>query len=96
MRPAVLPLPADIPSYAKSLIMRQLEDSRIGQMHRICWIPGIHPAEIQSSLETYPEKITTMGRTLQEDPLFFQGVVSAAQYVWQLALDRRNAVSKNP
>ncbi|MEB3102746.1 DUF3866 family protein [Ferviditalea candida] len=81
LREAALPLPDSLNGHHKQLIREQLESSGLHQKHRIVWVRNINRQEIARSQESYPLPVTTMGRGLAEDPGFFLGVCSAAQYV---------------
>ncbi len=92
LKKAILPLPKDLPPDLQSIVERQAQELINNSIvsHEIHWIEGLSPESVRSSLDLYPLPITTMGRGLNEDPGFFQGVCAAAQLVWEywIAWDR--------
>ncbi|HEY0828938.1 MAG TPA: DUF3866 family protein [Bacilli bacterium] len=85
LKKAILPLPQDLPLNFRSILEQQVQafmyDSSIVS-HEIRWIKGLTPASVHASHALYPLPITTMGRELNEDACYFQGVCAAAEFVW--------------
>jgi hypothetical protein len=49
------------------------------------WVPfRLSPEQVEEFLAPYPLPVSTMGRTLKEDPLFFTAVSGAAEITWHL------------
>lgn len=81
LREAALPLPEAMSDGFKQRVLEQIESSGLDRKHRVVWVRNMDLEEIARSLQHYPLPVTTMGRGLSEDPYFFLGVCSAAQYV---------------
>lgn len=95
MKSAILPLPLDMePSY-KSVLEQQLHSYKRNtedlsqfqpqskpHQHHVEWIQGISIEAVRESLDLYRAPITSMGRGIDEDVCFFQGVCAAAQFAW--------------
>ncbi|GAB7386187.1 DUF3866 family protein [Bacillaceae bacterium] len=79
LRPAFVPLPV-FADERDELIRGQLSAS--ARFHRIVEIPAEPVARIKVWLSHYPKTITTMGRTIDEDPEFFQTVAAAARFTF--------------
>jgi Protein of unknown function (DUF3866) len=95
LRQAVLTLPASLPEQQKRFIQEQLEASSPWINHHVIeWVEGIRSAELSASHRLYGAPITTMGRTIREDPAFFAGVAAAAQHCW-LSLTKRRFSPEN-
>lgn len=77
---AVLPLPAGLPDELAAVVRRQLEPILKDGRHRILWQEEPSLADLEAALHAYPLTITTMGRTLRDDPSFYLGAASAAAY----------------
>lgn len=76
--PVALPLPASLSAGQKAVIERQFAAAGCSGVHRIEWVEGIEPAEVERALAAYPERVTSMGRGWAEDPVFFLSVCAAA------------------
>jgi len=77
--PVALPLPSSLTAEQKAVIERQFSAAGCGGGHRIDWVEGIDPAEVERALEAYHERVTSMGRGFAEDPAFFLSVCAAAE-----------------
>jgi hypothetical protein len=86
LKPAIVPLPGTISESEKFVLLQQIKRSDLDQRHQVHWV-SVEMDEIIQSLLPYPQEITTMGRRISEDPVFFQGVCSAAQLAWNYFSD---------
>ncbi|GFR36811.1 hypothetical protein PRECH8_01070 [Insulibacter thermoxylanivorax] len=77
---AVLPLPAGLPDELTAVVRRQLKPILEEGRHRITWQDEPSLTDLEAALCAYPLTITTMGRTLRDDPSFYLGAASAAAY----------------
>lgn len=73
--PAILPLPL-LPERRHGEKLES-QAAQIPGMHRIEWRTPPDPEHIQSIMNEYPLPIRTMGRSVREDPCFFQAVCTA-------------------
>ncbi|MEC0271105.1 DUF3866 family protein [Paenibacillus anseongense] len=78
--PAIVPFPQCI-AEEYAIIQEQL--NRL-EMHRIRMMPSVSAEQIAESLRPYPLPITSMGRGLRQDPVYFQGVCAAVDCAIQL------------
>lgn len=78
--PAHLPLSGSLSEDLREVIRSQLQSADIPKRHRIHWIDQPDSEELEEALSAYPIGITTMGRTLTEDPSFYLCVASAAEF----------------
>ena len=60
----------------KDFIDRQLKESRININHHVRYVPA---EEIKDILNHYNIQVSTMGRSYDEDPIFFQSAASAGK-----------------
>jgi len=74
---AIVPLPVTGIAAWDERIAAQAE--AIADRHCLQWLAAPSPDVIASALANYPRSVTTMGRSLSEDPLFFQAVCCAAE-----------------
>jgi len=81
---AVVPLPGVLAESRRRELARQLAEAGIDRAHDVVWMPGPVLADVAESLTAYPEPVTTMGRSVKEDPAFFAAAAAAAEYVRQL------------
>jgi len=78
--PAILPLHRQLPDRLRPIVEQQLEAVAGSKQHQIEWLERPQVDELESALHAYPLKISTMGRTVAEDPTFYMNVASAAEY----------------
>lgn len=76
--PATVAIPVPPEHRFRDVLEEQIKQYGLAQRHHITWIDAIDPGEIGRRLQAYPEPITTMGRGLREDPMFFAAVCAAA------------------
>lgn len=89
---AVVPLPLTGETGRDSRIAAQAKT--IADRHIVQWIEAPSPETITSLLADYPLPVTTMGRSLEAEPLFFQSVCCAAEAARQwLRTDRAGCPS---
>lgn len=79
LRPAIVPFPAQIPDKYIQLLRQQLQAASVFVKHDVRFASGVDLHEIADLFDAYPIPITTMGRTVREDPYFFLSVCTAAQ-----------------
>lgn len=89
---ANLPLPDTLETAYKQVIQKQLGHSGISDKHHVHWV-NVCPQVIEDSLLDYPEPITTMNRTFQQDPGYFLSVAAASQFLFQLLTDSSTAAA---
>lgn len=78
--PAVVPLP-QLEGEQAALIAEQAQQL---DRHQVTMMPAAAPMEIARALGSYPGSITSMGRGVQEDPAYFQGICAAVDYAIRL------------
>lgn len=81
---AILPVPM-LSKEKDHFIYNQLDKADLIQKHSIYWIPIEDVQTMKEKMKDYPIKITTMGRTIDEDTEYFQGIYAAALYVQKLS-----------
>lgn len=81
--PAILPLNRLMPDELLTVIEGQLHSIRQENIHRIEWLDTPSADQLEGVLRTYPLKISTMGRSSDDDPVFYMNVASAAEYAWR-------------
>mgnify|MGYP001320383944 CR=1 FL=1 len=81
---ALVPLPAALRPDERDLLERQLEEHGLSFKHDIRWFDVPAVEDVETSLSAYPVPVTTMGRSLRDDPAFFQAACAAAQAAWEL------------
>ncbi|WP_128894515.1 DUF3866 family protein [Longirhabdus pacifica] len=87
LRKAVIPMP-NIQNQEKAQYVRQqLSDHALMPLHHIKWME-VAGNELLQAIEHYPKTLTSMGRTYQDDPIFFAAVAAAAQYGLDLILGK--------
>jgi len=64
-------------------------DQELGSKHNLIPVP-IRNQEIVEKLNRYPIKITTMGRTIDDDPIFFDFVASSIYFLFNLLTTNNN------
>lgn len=74
----VLPLPTQLKAAHKRHLLDQTA-RQIKEKHDVRWVDEPQLASVKASHLLYGAPITTMGRTVNEDPEFFLGVAAAAQ-----------------
>jgi hypothetical protein len=74
--PAEVPLPEPLDSDV------QLQMRKISRRHCPVVVP-ISPRETEAILATYPYGLTSMGRRVAEDPLFFRTICAGAIHAWR-------------
>lgn len=62
-------------------IQNQIDNLELETKHKIEWLDPESLNYIREILQGYKKKIATMGRGIDEDPSFFQGVCAAANFV---------------
>lgn len=78
LAPAVVPHPED----------QDLSELRRTAKAKHHWIPfRLSLEQVAERMSAYPLAVRTMGRTLEEDPLFFTTVAGAAETAWRLWRD---------
>ncbi len=72
------------PNYFKEKYPEDFQqvENDIGTLHHLDSVI-INQAEIKKFISNYPYKITTMGRTIDDDPLFFHFVASATYWLFE-------------
>jgi DNA-directed RNA polymerase subunit H (RpoH/RPB5) len=78
--PTTVVLPA-LSQEHKALVLNQLHDAAVVPKHRLAWEQGDNIAAL---LDAAGVKVTTMGRTPQDDPVFFATGAAAGRYVAQV------------
>jgi len=78
---AILPFPG-FAEAEQAVIERQAAEDGLYEQHRIVPVPGITAERVGAALALYPAKITSMGRGLEEDPVFMKAVCAAAEFAW--------------
>ena len=88
---AQVAVPSNLPADQMSVLRRQLEESGVALRHRLVDIEV--PAEALACLEGClgEARLTTMGRSVREDPAFFACAAAAGEVLARLACDRRPA-----
>lgn len=84
LRKALIPMPQLSDRAEKNTLTEQIELAGWQHKHEVRWIEPPSVAQIQQSFASYPLKITTMGRTVEEDPAFFKSVCAAVQVGWSM------------
>lgn len=80
LRTAELPLPYVSSTRLQTELEKQIEEANIRSQHHITWHHPPTIEEMSSALVEYPLNLTSMGRTLAHDPVYYQGIcVAAAQ-----------------
>lgn len=78
--PADVPLSSSIPADMKDLVEQQLQPIIASKQHRLRWEDHPTRSELEEALSHYPLTVSTMGRTLRDDPVFYVSVGAAAEY----------------
>lgn len=73
-----LPVPLFKNAEQHDYLVEQIKSSPLEQKHILHWIQPEDPAYIMEKLSHYPLKITSMGRGIDQDTSYFQGVQVAA------------------
>jgi len=81
--PAHLPLSSSMSEDLCEVIRFQLQAAAVPERHQIHWLARPTADELMEALSAYPLVVTTMGRTLSEDPGFYLCVASAAEFALQ-------------
>lgn len=84
LRQALVPLPRLGDVAEKAVLDHQLAHAGWQHKHEVQWVEPPSIAQIQQSIAAYPLRITTMGRTVETDPVFFKAVCSAVQACWSI------------
>lgn len=77
---ADVPLPAHLPPDKKEYVERQIAQHPGLSKHRFHWVDHPTLEQVEASLQHYPFPITTMARSLRDDPFFFLAVAAAAEW----------------
>lgn len=80
---AHLPLPL-LAEDKHQYIYHQVKQANLMKKHKIHWITKTDVDTIKERINGYKIPITTMGRTIDEDAEYFQGIVAAASFVRSL------------
>lgn len=75
-----------LPREERRIINRQIKTLKISQKHYIVELDG---GVLKKALHRYPLKVSTMGRSLREDPAFFLACGAAARYAQRWAGKKR-------
>jgi len=76
LRPAVIALPGELPEEKKAAVLAQLKEAGLPGIHSLSWpLTG----KTLEDLKNLSWKAASMGRTLEEDPLFFAGAAAAGE-----------------
>ncbi|WP_197479894.1 DUF3866 family protein [Paenibacillus swuensis] len=95
LQSAAVPLPGGLPASAQERLERELGVSAHAHVrHTFPRMPHISQEEIRLNQADYPVPITTMGRELENDVIFFEAVCCAADYACGLL--RRNPNPHGP
>ena len=73
---AIVSIPKLQDNMKKDFIDRQLKESRININHHVRYVPA---EEIKDILNHYNIQVSSMGRSYDEDPIFFQSAASAGK-----------------
>lgn len=74
-----LPLPL-FNDERQTLLNRQVLDYRLAEKHELHWRVPSSERELENKIRKYDLMILTMGRSIEQDPSFFQAVGIAADY----------------
>ena len=80
MRSAIIPLPQRIDEKYRTILNEQVQS--IVNKHDLVWMDEPSEHAVLASHQLYGGLLTTMGRTLSDDPAFFLAVAAAAQAAW--------------
>ncbi|NEN82178.1 DUF3866 family protein [Paenibacillus elgii] len=84
LAPAFVPLPV-LPAEAETTLLReQVRQSGLARRHRLRWETPPPLEHMAAALEAYGQPITSMGRSLQDDPAFFAAICTAAGAAYRL------------
>ncbi|MCM3269314.1 DUF3866 family protein [Paenibacillus elgii] len=84
LAPAIVPLPW-LPAEADTALLReQVRQSGLARRHRLRWEAPPPLEHMAAALEAYGQRITSMGRSLQDDPAFFAAICTAAGAAYRL------------
>ncbi|WP_173184451.1 DUF3866 family protein [Paenibacillus alginolyticus] len=78
--PAIVPIP-HLEAKENAIVQEQAQNL---QPHRIITMPSPSISEIAEAFSLYPQPITSMGRGLSQDPVYFQAICAAADCATQL------------
>ncbi|WP_010499018.1 DUF3866 family protein, partial [Paenibacillus elgii] len=83
-----------LPAEADTALLReQVRQSGLARRHRLRWETPPPLEHMAAALEAYGQPITSMGRSLQDDPAFFAAICMAAGAAYRLL---RNEGPKEP
>ncbi|WP_163855633.1 DUF3866 family protein [Paenibacillus elgii] len=84
LAPAFVPLPR-LPAEADTALLReQVRQSGLARRHQLRWETPPPLEHMAAALEAYGQPITSMGRSLQDDPAFFAAICTAAGAAYRL------------
>jgi hypothetical protein len=91
---AILPIPL-LASKQAEFLSEQLRQYQCHLKHQVISVSTVDWQEVEDALKLYPEPITTMGRGLHNDDLFFLSVCCAAELAWVTFLQNKSEGGPN-